>query len=749
MLGETYSEHEIEYMQVTTKEPKSISHLNQASSVSEQFPITYPGKPFPLGATWDGHGINFALFAENAQGVDLCLFSKLTDVVETTKIRISERSHHVWHVYVPGLTPGQLYGYRVYGPHDPENGHRFNPNKLLIDPYAKAIAGTITWHDALYGYDLHNPAADLSFSEVDSAPYIPRCVVIDQSFDWEDDKRLDIPYHKSIFYELHVKGFTKLCEDVPEEIRGTYLGLAHPATINYLKSLGITAVELMPVHHFVRDRHLADMGLHNYWGYNTIGFFAPDIRYACGSERGDQVREFKQMVKALHKAGIEVIIDVVYNHTAEGNHLGPTLSFRGIDNSSYYRLTEDRRYYMDYTGTGNTLNAMMPNMLRLMMDSLRYWILEMHVDGFRFDLAATLARELHEVDRLGSFFDIIHQDPVISQVKLIAEPWDIGEGGYQVGKFPPGWAEWNGKFRDCLRDYWRGADSMLGEFAQRFTGSPDLYKEDYRRPTASINLITAHDGFTLEDLVSYNEKHNFENGEQNNDGESENRSWNCGVEGPTDDPEVIALRKRQKRNLLASLLLSQGVPMLVAGDEFGRTQQGNNNAYCQDNEISWLDWKNADQTFLEFTRKMIHFRINHPSFRRRRWFKGQPIRGIGLEDINWFQPDGSEMTEENWNQDFAKSLAVYLNGKGIRSVGPKGEKIIDDSFYVVFNAHYDSLEFKLPPIKYGLSWTRVLDTSHDVMEDSGVFTNDESVNIEGRSVVIFKQAQKTDESEVR
>ncbi|PWG79032.1 glycogen debranching protein GlgX [Pararcticibacter amylolyticus] len=704
----------------------------------------YPGSPYPLGATWDGEGVNFALYAENATGVDLCLFKTKEDPVENIKIRLKERSHHVWHVYVPDVEPGQLYGYRVYGPYEPENGHRFNPNKLLIDPYAKAIAGTIQWHDSLFGYKLGDPAADLSFSEEDSAPYIPKSVVIDPNFDWGDDKAPKISYHRSIIYETHVKGFTQLHPDIPEDIRGTYAALAHPATIQYLKDLGITSIELMPVHHFVRDSYLADKGLTNFWGYNTIGFFAPDVRYSGSGVLGEQVTEFKGMVKELHKAGIEVILDVVYNHTAEGNQLGPTLSFKGIDNASYYRLVEDnKRYYMDYTGTGNTLNAQMPDVLRLIMDSLRYWILEMHVDGFRFDLASTLARELHEVDRLGSFFDIIHQDPVISQVKLIAEPWDIGEGGYQVGKFPPGWAEWNGKYRDCLRDYWRGADSMLGEFAERFTGSSDLYKDDYRSPTASINFITAHDGFTLHDLVSYNEKHNEANGEDNNDGESHNRSWNCGAEGPTDDKEIIALRNRQKRNFLTSLFLSQGVPMLVAGDELGRTQQGNNNAYCQDNEISWLNWAEADQELLSFTRKLIHFRKKHPVFRRRRWFNGQPIKGIGLEDIAWFLPEGTEMPDESWSHDFAKSLAIFLNGKGIRTMGPKGEVIQDDSFYVIFNAHYEPLNFVLPSSRYGEEWIKVLDTSENLVDDEGErHKAGEAVKVESRSVVLLKQPLK-------
>jgi isoamylase len=700
----------------------------------------YPGQPYPLGATWDGEGVNFALYAENAHGVDLCLFDSLDDEYESVKIRVNEVSHHVWHVYLPEVKPGQLYGYRVYGPYEPEQGHRFNPNKLLIDPYAKAIAGTIQWHDALFGYELGHPDEDMSFNDIDSAPYIPKSAVVDSNFDWDGDMPPKIPYHKTIIYETHVKGFTKLHPDIPEEIRGSYAALAHPITIQYLKDLGVTAVELMPVHHFIIDRHLKDQELTNYWGYNTIGFFAPDVRYSSTGVLGEQVTEFKLMVKALHKAGIEVILDVVYNHTAEGSHMGPTLSFRGVDNASYYRLTENKRYYMDYTGTGNTLNVQMPAVLRLIMDSLRYWILEMHVDGFRFDLAATLARELHEVDRLGSFFDIIHQDPVISQVKLIAEPWDIGEGGYQVGKFPPGWAEWNGKYRDCIRDYWRGADSMLGEFAERFTGSSDLYKGDYRRPTASINFVTAHDGFTLNDLVSYNEKHNEANGENNNDGDNHNRSWNCGVEGQTDDKQIIALRNKQKRNFLTTLFLSQGVPMLVAGDELGRTQQGNNNAYCQDNEISWINWKEADTELVAFTQKLIRLRKQHPTFRRRRWFQGQPIKGIGLEDIAWFLPEGIEMPDENWNHDFAKSLGVFLNGKGIRSVGPKGENIVDDNFYVIFNAHYEPLNYILPPKKYGAKWIKILDTSEDCISDDGtIYKAGEPVKVSDRSVMVLKQ----------
>ena len=703
----------------------------------------YPGYPFPLGANWDGQGVNFALYSENATAVELCLFDKDDTTVETARIRVKERTNHIWHVYVPTLGPGQLYGYRVYGPYEPQNGHRFNPSKLLIDPYAKAISGTINWNDSLFGYELGHPEEDLSFNDLDSAPYIPKSVVIDPRFDWEGDKLPRIPYHRSVIYETHVKGFTKLHPDIPEEIRSTYAAIGHPVTIQYLKELGVTAIELMPIHQFVQDKFLADKGLSNYWGYNTIGFFAPDVRYASSGAKGNQVLEFKTMVKELHKAGIEVILDVVYNHTAEGNHLGPTLSFRGIDNAGYYRLTEDKRFCMDYTGTGNTLNAMMPNVLRLIMDSLRYWVLEMHVDGFRFDLAAALARELHEVDRLGSFFDIIHQDPVISQVKLIAEPWDIGEGGYQVGNFPPGWAEWNGKYRDCMRDYWRGSESVLGEFALRFTGSPDLYQENNRQPIASVNFITAHDGFTLHDLVSYNEKHNDANGENNNDGESHNRSWNCGAEGETDDAGILQLRQQQKRNFLTTLFLSQGVPMIVAGDELGRTQGGNNNAYCQDNEISWVNWEAADQDLLTFTKKLIHFARRHPIFNRRKWFQGQPIKGVGVEDIAWFNTDGTEMSEEAWRQDYAKTLGIFLNGKGIPTPGPKGEKLLDDNFFLIFNAYHDGLEFKLPPAKFGRKWTKVLDTSTGYFEESGeAFKASATVHVEGRSVVLLKEPLK-------
>jgi glycogen operon protein len=699
---------------------------------------SYPGTPYPLGASWDGTGTNFALYADNATGVELCLFNTTDDEGESVRIKLAERSHQIWHIYLPDIKPGQLYGYRVHGPYEPEKGHRFNASKLLLDPYAKAIAGRVTWNNAVFGYQIGSGEEHV-MNEIDSAPFVPKCIVTNPNFNWEDDKPLNTPLHKSIIYEMHVRGFTILHPEIPENIRGTYAGIAHPVSINYLKELGITAVELMPVHHYITDRYLEDKGLTNYWGYNTIGFFAPETRYSS-DVLGEQITEFKSMVKELHKAGIEVILDVVYNHTAEGNHLGPTLSFRGIDNASYYRLMEDARYYNDYTGTGNTLNANLPSVLRLMMDSLRYWITEMHVDGFRFDLASTLARELHEVNRLSAFFDIIHQDPIISQVKLIAEPWDVGEGGYQVGKFPPGWMEWNGKYRDCIRDYWRGAESMLGEFALRFTGSPDLYENDYRKPTASINFITAHDGFTLHDLVSYNDKHNDANGEDNKDGENHNRSWNCGAEGETTDPAILALRLKQKRNLLTTLFLSQGLPMLVSGDELGRTQKGNNNAYCQDNEISWIDWTKIDTELLAFTKKIISIRTSHPMFCRRRWFQGQPIKGVGVEDIAWFLPEGQEMTEAHWSNDFAKSLAIYFNGKGIHSLGPKGEPIIDDSFYILFNAHYEPMEFKLPPAKYAKDWVTILDTSKNKVDEKEVFTAEAVIQLDSRSIILLKHA---------
>jgi glycogen operon protein len=701
----------------------------------------WPGRPYPLGATWDGNGVNFALFSEHATTVDLCLFDPGPDGQETARIRMVERSNLVWHAYLPDVRPGQCYGYRVHGPYEPGAGHRFNAHKLLLDPYAKAIAGTIDWSPAMFGYQFDHEDQDLSFQEDDSAAGLPKCVVIDPAFDWDGDTHPDRPLHETLIYEAHVKGLTMQHPDVPPEQRGTFAGLACPPIIEYLQSLGITAIELMPVHHFINDWHLIQQGLTNYWGYNTIGFFAPHAAYSSSGIHGEQVREFKQMVRTLHAAGIEVILDVVYNHTAEGNHMGPTLCFRGIDNAAYYRLVaDDQRYYMDYTGTGNTLNMMHPNSLQVVMDSLRYWVSEMHVDGFRFDLASALARELHDVDRLSAFFDIIHQDPVISQVKLIAEPWDVGAGGYQVGNFPPGWAEWNGKYRDTVRDYWRGADRSLGDFASRFTGSSDLYENDRRHPTASVNFVTAHDGFTLRDLVSYNDKHNAANGEDNRDGDDDNRSWNCGVEGPTDDPDIRALRARQMRNFLTTLMLSQGVPMLLAGDELGRTKQGNNNTYCQDNKLSWIDWEHADQELLAFTRSLIHLRQEHPIFRRRSWFQGISIRGSELCDIEWFTPEGTVMTEEQWAEGFAKSLGVFLNGNSIQRPGLHGERIVDDTFYVMFNAHYEPLTFVLPQAEWGQQWACVLDTQAAVLAEAGEHGEaGQEVHVPDRSIKLWQR----------
>jgi isoamylase len=677
----------------------------------------WPGDPYPLGATWDGEGVNFALFSENAESVELCLFHESDDQAQPATIRIRERTDQVWHCYIPGIGPGQRYGYRVHGPYAPEQGHRFNPSKLLLDPYAKAIDRLIQWDDRLFAYRIGHSEEDVTRDDRDNASLMPKSVVVDQAFDWGKDKPLSIPLEDSIIYELHVKGFTARHPDVPEDQRGTFAALASPPILEYLRRLGVTTIELMPVHYFVPDRHLVEMGLTNYWGYNSIGYFAPHVGYAGHGTPADQVAEFKSMVKALHGAGLEVVLDVVYNHTAEGNHLGPTLSFRGIDNAGYYRLMpDDPRYYMDYTGCGNTLNMMHPRAIQLLMDSLRYWVVEMHVDGFRFDLASALARELQEVDRLGAFFDIIHQDPVLSQVKLIAEPWDIGEGGYQVGNFPVGWSEWNGKYRDCMRDFWRGDDASLGDFAARLTGSSDLYQADGRRPAASINFITAHDGFTLRDLVSYNEKHNEANQEDNQDGESHNRSWNCGMEGETDAQEVNALRSRQIRNLLATLLLSQGIPMLLHGDEMGRTQQGNNNAYCQDNEVSWVNWEELDQSLLEFTRRLIAFRKNHRVFRRRRWFQGRPLHGAEVSDIGWFHADGHMMSEQDWDNGWEKSLGVYLSGKQLLGTGPHGEPVQDDDFYLMFNAHHDSLSFTLPGPEWGKTWETVLNTCESFPE---------------------------------
>ncbi|HVG02525.1 MAG TPA: glycogen debranching protein GlgX, partial [Nitrospira sp.] len=618
-----------------------------------------------------------------------------------------------WHVYLPEVRPGQHYGYRVHGPYDPEAGHRFNAAKLLLDPYAKAIVGSMDWSEALYGYQLGNAQEDLSHNGEDSAGRIPKCVVIDQAFTWGGDQLLRTPWDRTVIYELHVKGFTARHPDVPRNLRGTYAGLATPAVIDHLQNLGVTAVELLPVHQFIRDKHLADLNLTNYWGYNSIGFFAPDSRYATTEDRAHHVWEFKTMVKAFHSAGIEVILDVVYNHTGEGSHLGPTLSFRGIDNASYYRLMpEQPRFYLDYTGCGNTLNVRHPRVLQLIMDSLRYWVLEMHVDGFRFDLASTLARELHDVDRLSAFFDIIHQDPVLSQVKLIAEPWDLGEGGYQVGNFPAGWAEWNGRYRDTIRRYWKGDGGQVAELAYRLSGSNDLYEGGGRRPHASINFVTAHDGFTLHDLVSYNDKHNEANGEESRDGTDDNLSWNCGVEGPTTKPSIVELRERQQRNMLATLLLSQGVPMLCGGDEMGRTQHGNNNAYCQDNEISWVEWKlNKHQlALMAFTKSLIQLRQQHPVFRRRRFFQGRRIRGAEVKDISWLRPDGKEMTDEDWALGYVRCLGVRLAGHAIEEKDSKGRALQDETFLLLLNAHHEPRPFTLPAHKPGVRWQPVLDT---------------------------------------
>jgi isoamylase len=664
----------------------------------------WPGRPYPLGATYDGVGTNFALFSEVAERVQLCLFD--ADGHES-RVDLTEVDGFVWHCFISGIGPGQRYGYRVYGPYDPGAGWRCNPAKLLLDPYAKAIDGDVCWDPALYSYPLGGD--DLTIQTSDSARFLPRSVVTNPWFEWGDDHQLRRPWHETVVYELHVKGFTARHPDVPEDLRGTYAGLAHPAAIAHLRKLGVTAVELMPVHQFVHDHVLVDRGLRNYWGYNSIGFFAPHVDYsAWGVEQ--VANEFRYLVKTLHAAGIEVILDVVYNHTAEGNHLGATLAFKGIDNAAYYRLA-DGRHYFDTTGTGNTLNMRHPHVLQLIIDSLRYWVTEMHVDGFRFDLAASLARQFHEVDRLSAFFDLIQIDPVISQVKLIAEPWDLGEGGYQVGNFPTLWSEWNGRYRDTVRDYWRGADRVLADFAYRLTGSSDLYGRTGRRPYASINFVTAHDGFSLTDLVSYNDKHNDVNGEGNRDGDDHNRSWNSGVEGPTDNPTVTDLRARRRRSLMATLLLSQGVPMLRAGDELGHTQQGNNNAYCQDNDISWLQWRDTDHDFLQFCSRLIALRGGHPVFRRRRFFEGRPLRGHAFSDIAWFRPDGVEMNDRDWDVGFARSLAVYLNGDALPDPDPLGQQLHDDTFLILLNAHDDTVAFTTPPASWARAWNTLVDTA--------------------------------------
>ncbi|MEX2559318.1 MAG: glycogen debranching protein GlgX [Pirellulales bacterium] len=700
----------------------------------------WPGRPYPLGATWDGTGVNFALYSENASQVELCLFDSAEDRRETARVKMPEQTDMVWHAYLPDVRPGQLYGYRVHGPYDPAHGHRFNPHKVLLDPYAMAIGREVRWGDDMWGYRIGDPGADLSFDDRDNAAGAGLAAVIDPAFTWGDDRPPNVPWHKTLIYEVHVKGFTQRHPEVNERLRGTYSGLASEAALDYLRKLGVTAVELLPVHHFLDDRHLVDRGLANYWGYNTLGFFAPAGRYSGADSPQDTVREFKTMVRNLHAAGIEVILDVVYNHTAEGHQMGPTLSFRGIDNAAYYRLSpEDPRYYMDFTGCGNTFHMQNPRVLQLVMDSLRYWVTEMHVDGFRFDLASTLARELFDVNKLGAFFDIIHQDPVISQVKLIAEPWDLGEGGYQVGNFPILWSEWNGKYRDCVRRFWKGDEGMVSEFATRFCGSSDLYEWSDRRPHASINFITCHDGFTLHDLVSYNEKHNKANGENNRDGSSDNHSWNCGVEGPTNDPKIKALRERKKRSMLATLLFSQGVAMILSGDELGHTQHGNNNAYCQDNEITWLDWELTDERreFLEFTRRAIGILSEQPVFHRRRFFHGRSIHGSEARDIAWLDTSGQEMSHDDWGTRFVRCFGVQLSGKNI-DMDERGEVISGDTFLLLFNAdHANQIDFQLPPLEDGQRWQIMLDT-FDPATETQELAGGGSYPLRPSSVALFR-----------
>ncbi|MDF2990053.1 MAG: glycogen debranching enzyme GlgX [Microbacterium sp.] len=696
----------------------------------------WPGSSYPLGATYDGNGTNFALFSEGAEKVELCLFDE--DGTET-RFELIDVDAFVWHAYLPNILPGQRYGYRVYGEYAPAEGKRFNPSKLLLDPYAKAVEGQIDWGQPVFSYEFGDPD---SFNDEDSAPHMMKGVVVNPFFDWSGDRQPKTPYAETFIYEAHVRGLTQLHPDVPEELRGTYAGIAHPAVIDHLRKLGVTAIELMPVHQFVNDSTLEEKGLSNYWGYNTIAFLAPQNTYSSTGDHGQQVQEFKAMVKALHAAGIEVILDVVYNHTAEGNHMGPTLSMRGIDNEAYYRLEDsDKRYYTDYTGTGNSMNVGNPHTLQLIMDSLRYWVLEMHVDGFRFDLASTLAREFYEVDRLAAFFELVQQDPIVSQVKLIAEPWDVGPGGYQVGNFPPQWTEWNGKYRDTVRDFWRGEPQALAEFASRLTGSADLYEHSGRFPVASINFVTAHDGFTLRDLVSYNEKHNEANGEDNNDGESHNRSSNMGVEGPTDDPDVLKRRAQQQRNFIATLLLSQGVPMLLHGDELGRTQGGNNNGYAQDNEITWVDWSNIDTPLIEFTAALARLRKQHPTFRRSRFFDGRPVKmeeGAPIPDVVWLRPDGSLMQPEDWDNGFGRAVGVFLNGQGIRERDRRGESISDDHFLVLFNAGDELVDFVLPDFEYAPEWDAYVDTAGERANTEPLSPGD-TLPLEPKSLIVLRE----------
>jgi isoamylase len=701
----------------------------------------WPGQPYPMGATYDGAGTNFSVFTGLAEQVILCLFD---DDGAETQIELPEVLALVHHGYLPNVGPGQRYGYRVVGPYEPENGCRCNPAKLLVDPYATAVEGAVQWRKEVMPYVVTgDPDADLRASDADNAAFVPKSVVTSPYFDWGDDRPPRTPWHRTIVYETHVKGSTVRHPDIDPDVRGTYLGLADPAVIAHLTDLGVTAVELLPVHQFIHDSFLVERGLSNYWGYNSIGYLAPHNGYAAMGQRGEQVTEFKRMVKALHEAGIEVILDVVYNHTAEGNHLGPSLCMRGLDNFAYYRLDEaHKRFYVDYTGTGNSMNMRNPFVLQLIMDSLRYWVTEMHVDGFRFDLAATLARELHDVDRLSSFFDLVQQDPVLRQVKLIAEPWDVGEGGYQVGNFPPLWSEWNGKYRDAVRDYWRGADRTLAEMAYRLTGSSDLYGSGGRSPHSSINFISCHDGFTLADLVSYDGKHNEANGDDNHDGSDDNRSWNCGAEGPTDDPAVLDLRRRQQRNFIATLMLSQGVPMLLGGDELGRTQGGNNNAYCQDNETSWYDWSlaAANKDLLEFTSALARIRYQHPVFRRPGFFQGRALHATGAKDIEWFTPEGVEMSQEDWESGVAKSIAVYLNGNAIGAVDPRGEPVTDESFLILLNAQSDALTFTLPGTEWGVAWTRLVDTATGQCDEEPDQRCDagEALSVVGHSLVLLR-----------
>ncbi|PYJ54200.1 MAG: glycogen debranching enzyme GlgX [Verrucomicrobia bacterium] len=716
---------------------------------------TWLGFPYPLGSTWLGNGVNFALFSEAATSVDLCLFDNIEARQENVRIPVTEHTDQVWHVFLPDARPGQLYGFRVSGPYEPERGLRFNSSKLLLDPYAKAIAGEVNWADEMFGYVVGGEDEDLTQDFRDDAWGVPKSVVIDNAFDWQGDRKPGTPLHSSVIYEVHVKGFSKLWPEIPEELRGTYAGVGSAAAIDYLTKLGVTAVELLPVHAHIDDKVLIDRGLKNYWGYNTIGFFAPHAAYSSSGQMGEQVSEFKSMVRSLHAAGIEVILDVVYNHTAEGNHLGPTLCFRGIDNAAYYRLRpDDPRLYLDFTGTGNTFNLLHPRTLQLVMDSLRYWVLEMHADGFRFDLASTLARDHEGVNKLHAFFEIIHQDPVLSQVKLIAEPWDVGEGGYQVGNFPVLWAEWNGKYRDTMRGFWKGDEGRIGEMAYRLTGSPDLYQHSGRRPYASINFVTAHDGFTLTDLVSYNKKHNELNGDKNSDGDNNNQSWNCGVEGPTDDPEINKLRERQRRNFLTTLFVSQGVAMLNGGDEWGRSQNGNNNAYCQDNEISWFNWERDEKHYrsLEFTRKLIQLRKDHPVFRRPKFFQGRRIRGSEIRDVMWFNAGGSEMSEKEWTSPFVRCLGMLLSGDTIDVLNFEGEPIRDETFLLLINAHYEPVPFVLPGQEH-IEWQLILDTTHaeGFLTEGTKFASGDDLDLGGRATCLLKlisgaQAQAREES---